>query len=67
MAMRSYRLALIPRRQSLYRDYKKPVEHFLRVLLRETGARIERLEETKNYVYIRLLMPEEVNVQRAIA
>lgn len=69
MAMKTYRFALIPqrRRQSLYRDYKKPVEHFLRVLLKEVGARPQRLEENNDHVYIRVLMPEGVNVQRAIA
>ena len=69
MAMKTYRFALIPqrRRQSLYRDYKKPVEHFLRVLLKKVGARPQRLEENNDHVYIRVLMPEEVNAQRAIA
>lgn len=69
MTMKTYRFALIPqrRRQSLYRDYKKPVEHFLRVLLKEVGARPQRLEENNDHVYIRVLMPEGVNAQRAIA
>ena len=68
MGMKSYRVALIPQRQrqGLYRGNKKPVEHFLRVLLKETGARIQRVEKTADYVYVRLLMPEEIDVQRAI-
>lgn len=65
--MKSYRFALIPQRQGLYRDYKKPVEHFLRVLLKKVGARIQRLEENNNHVYIRVLMPEETDAQMAIA
>lgn len=67
MAMKSYRVALIPRWQSLYRGYKKPIGHFLCVLLGSVGARIQRVEKTGSYVYIRLLLPEKVNVQRAIA
>lgn len=69
MDMKSYRFALIPQRhrQGLYREYKKPVEHFLRVLLKKVGARIQRLEENNNYVYIRLTMPEGADAQRAIA
>ncbi len=67
MTMKSYRFALIPRRQSLYRDRKKPIEHFLRVLLKEVGARIQRLEETGRYVYVRLLLPEGADAQKAIA
>lgn len=69
MAMQTCRLALVPKRQrqGLYRDYKKPVEHFLRVLLKKAGARIQRLEKTGSYVYIRLTMPEGANVQRVIA
>lgn len=69
MDMKSYRFALIPQRQRqvLYRDYKKPVEHFLRVMLKKVGARIQRLEENNNHVYIRVLMPEETDAQRAIA
>lgn len=69
MDMKSYRFALIPQRhrQGLYREYKKPVEHFLRVLLKKVGARIQRLEENDTYVYIRLTMPEGTDAQRAIA
>ena len=67
MAMKSYRFALVPRKQSLYRDRKKPVEHFLRVLLKKVGAHIQRLEETGRYVYIRVLMPEEIDAQKTIA
>lgn len=67
MAMRSYRFALIPKRQGLYQGNKKPVEHFLRVLLKEVGARVQRVEKAGSYVYTRLLLPEGVNVQRAIA
>lgn len=65
--MRQYRFALIPRRQNLYRGYKKPLEYYLRVLLKEAGARIQRMEKTGSYVYIRLLLPEGANVQRVIA
>lgn len=69
MDMKSYRFALIPQRQrqGLYRGNKKTVEHLLRVLLRKTGARIQRLEKTGSYIYVRLLLPEEVDAQRAIA
>lgn len=67
MAMKSYRFALIPRKQGLYRDRKKPIEHFLRVLLKKVGARIQRLEETGRYVYIRVLLPEDVDAQKAVA
>lgn len=67
MGMKSCRVALVPRRQGLYRGNKKAVEHYLRVLLRETGARIQRIEKTGSYIYIRLTMPEEVDAQRAIA
>ena len=69
MAMQTYRIALIPQRQrqGLYRGNKRAIEHFLRVLLRETGARIQRMEKTGSYIYVRLLLPEEVDAQRAIA
>ena len=36
-------------------------------MLKEAGARIQRVEKTGSYVYIRLLLPEKVNVQRVIA
>lgn len=69
MAMQTYRFALVPQRQrqGLYRGNKKPVEHLLRVLLKETGAHIQRLEKTGSYIYVRLLLPEEVDTQKAIA
>lgn len=69
MAMRSYRVAIVPqrKRQGLYKGNKKAVEHYLRVLLREAGARIQRIEKTGSYIYIRLTMPEEVDAQRVIA
>lgn len=69
MAMQAYRFALIPQRQrqGLYRGNKKIIGHFLCVLLGSVGARIQRMEKTGDYIYIRVLMPDGINAQKVIA